>query len=106
MTRIKLSYDPSNPVDVKEMRALDQLNAGNAIEDLRKILSLPEGRRLIYRILDFCGLQRAAFEPSGSRSYYDNGQRSVGAMLTKDMEDHAFDLYQLMQREHKLNGDI
>jgi hypothetical protein len=58
------AFSPADPQQVddqkKKVRREDEL----AISDLRKILSMPEGKRFFQRLIHFCGVAQSPWDPN------------------------------------------
>jgi hypothetical protein len=74
------------------------------LRDLSAVLDTPEGRRVLWRLLDVAGVHRSTFNPHGSISAFNEGMRNVGLIFQKDITDHFpqkyVDMLQEMQRRH------
>lgn len=53
-------------------------------EDIRKVLSTPEGKRVMWRILEFCGLYRNPFSGDGSETGFNCGKQQVAQWLVDE----------------------
>lgn len=91
-------YNAADPKQVREKGRKDKDREKEEIADLVAILSLPEGRRYIRRLLAHCGVFRAPFVPS-AQVYYDNGIRSVGVKIWGEIERADVELLITMLRE-------
>jgi hypothetical protein len=70
------------------------------INDMRFILSTPQGRRTLWRYLSHCGIYQSSFRTS-SEIYYLEGQRAVGLEILKDIHDSDSEAYVKMINENK-----
>lgn len=52
-------------------------------EDMKTMLSMPEGRRVLWHYISFCGVFRS-FMQEQSAMYYSAGQRNVGLKILDD----------------------
>ena len=69
--------------------------------DLENVMSTESGRRAIFHIInDICHTETSSAQPSGSWTYFAEGERNVGRQLKAGVFEAAFDNYQLMEREH------
>jgi hypothetical protein len=55
-------------------------------DDLKFILSTPQGKRFLYKLLSHCGVYQSSFDNSGSKVYFNEGQRSVGLHVLSEIE--------------------
>lgn len=66
--------------------------------DLRKILSIPEGRRLIWKILSETGIYRSSFT-GNSETFYNEGRRRIGLFILEEIMKVKPEAYTQMQQE-------
>lgn len=67
--------------------------------DIQWLMADPRGRRLMRGWLAFCGMERTSFT-GDSKTFFREGMRNVGLMLTAQMTTHAMEGYFQMLREH------
>lgn len=68
--------------------------------DLRKVLSMPEGRRFIWRQLSESGVFRASFNFNTKLEDFQEGQRDRGLALLNEVNDCDEMAFANMQREY------
>lgn len=70
--------------------------------DLRKVLSLPEGRRVLWRILKTCHVFESVWHPS-ALIHYMSGQQDLGHQLMTWINDISpetlLEIYQLYRSQ-------
>jgi hypothetical protein len=66
--------------------------------DMRKVLGLPEGRRVIWRLLSEAGVFRSSFT-GDSQTFFNEGKRSLGLLIVSEVLAAHPDSYSVMQRE-------
>jgi hypothetical protein len=88
----------ADPQKVAEVEARIKRKSSLEEEDLRKVMSLPEGRRTMWRILCNTGMRRSSFT-GNSETYFREGERNVGLRLQQELERIAFEDYVLMLKE-------
>lgn len=70
------------------------------LDDLKMVLEIPAGRRLIWRLLSVCGIFRISFVGKDSLSTALNeGRRDIGLLLLKDLMESKPEAFTQMQRE-------
>lgn len=80
--------DPYDEEQVKDHGRRRQARATQEQSDIQAVLALPEGQRLIQRIIEATGRDRASFVPGDTgATAYREGQRSIGIQLTDWMTD-------------------
>jgi hypothetical protein len=98
-----LVQNAADPTQVKEAEKKDKLERDLQIDDMKFILSTPQGRRLVWRYLEFCGIFRSIWHPS-AEIHFNEGMRNVGLRLITDIEEANPDALVLMMKEAK-EGD-
>jgi len=97
---------------VKRATRQQKLARLQEMTDLRKLLSLPEGRRFLWRLIERCKIYQSIWA-EGTGIHFNEGQRNVGlfvmheviaadntALLKMMSEAAARDLEQQRQAEH------
>jgi len=79
----------------KEQERLEKRKQG----DLKKILSMPEGRRFIWEELSDCGIFRGSFNPNNSVMSFQEGQRDIGIKLLERVNAADRGAFSRMQSE-------
>lgn len=79
-----------------EKRARDR-----ELNDICSILDLPSGRRYIWKLLSRCGVYESSFDVSGSKMYFNEGQRNVGLTILADINEANPEVYVTMMKEAK-----
>ena len=94
----------ADPAQVQQAKDTERDARKRELSDLGAVLDMPEGRRLLWRLLDVAGVHRSSFNPHGSISAFNEGMRNVGLIFQKDITDHFptsyLDMLQEMQRRH------
>ncbi len=69
-----------NPQELKTMQEYHKWKEERALADRRKVLSRPEGRRVVWWLLNITNFFEDEFF-GNSKDYYNKGKRSIGSML-------------------------
>lgn len=87
---------PEKPSDKAKRKRDRELN------DIRTVLNLPEGRRVVWRILSFVKIFIDAFfgGDAGHTTAYQSGRKSVGLWLLSELMDANPNSFSQMQREY------
>lgn len=93
----------ADPQQIKEAGKKEKIARDREINDLRVVMDSQNGRRFVYSILDFAGINRLSFT-GNSNTYFNEGGRNVGLWLKDMLEKNLPDLYLLMLKEN-LKGD-
>jgi hypothetical protein len=105
MKRVKterpLVRDASNLRQVKRAEDLEAMLAENRVLDLRAVLDLPAGRRVLWRLLtEQCGLYHQTFrEGHADTSAFYEGKRSIALELKAEIGVANVDALDLMRQE-------
>ncbi len=69
--------------------------------DLQTVLKTPQGRRVLWRLLQACRVHQHSFVPGDSTATaFHCGQQSIGLFLLSEIEDAAPTAYQQMRGEY------
>lgn len=80
----------------EEKRELDKKR-----NDLKWVVSTPQGRRFYWRVMSECKSFKIAFIPDPYQTNYINGRKSVGLDLYHDLLDAEPNAFVTMQNENK-----
>ena len=67
--------------------------------DIRALMKLPAGRRVVWRLLEQAGVWRSVFSTEPLRMAFAEGQRNLGLWLLGWVMRECPDEYDLMMRE-------
>jgi len=70
------------------------------IDDLRKIIKTPEGRRFVWKILSECSIYKASFTLNSMQTAFNEGRRDIGLALLADLNEADTFAYAKMQQEY------
>lgn len=83
-----MTIDPHDEEQIKDHGRRRRARATQEQADIQAVLELPEGQRLLRRIIEATGRDRASFIPGDTgATAYREGQRSIGIQLTDWMTD-------------------
>lgn len=95
--------EPFNAADkrqVKERERQEKNSAKQAVIDLRAVLAMPEGRRVIWRLLEHCGLYRSPFNPNAAIAAHNAGLQAAALHLLAEIQQADEKAWLQMQAEH------
>lgn len=93
-----------DPKEREEREKKERRDADRVLNDLRTVLNIPEGRRLLWRILDKAHIFDSSFVPGmNDVTSYNEGQRELGWWLWKEIDRARFDAFSQMRREYKID---
>ncbi|TSA28590.1 hypothetical protein D4R71_00360 [bacterium] len=70
------------------------------IDDVRKILKTPEGRRDYWRRMGKCGILRSSFTPNSNQTAFNEGKREIGLDILIDINEADCSAFARMQNEY------
>ena len=70
------------------------------IDDVRKILKTPEGRRYFWRKMDEYGIFRSSFNLNSNLSAFNEGQQNAGLDILRDISEADPSAFAKMQNEY------
>lgn len=69
--------------------------------DTRAVLDSPEGRRVVWRMLERAGIFRSSFTGNSSTTVFNEGMRNLGLMLMSDINEACPEKYLVMLNESR-----
>lgn len=93
----------SNAADkgqVKNAEKVERTERDKELDDLRFVMGVPQGRRVLFRILDRCGVYRSSFT-GNSQTYFNEGERNIGLYVLSEMTEAKEERIFQMMRENK-----
>lgn len=91
-------YDASDPKKVKAARKKEKFIDKTYLNDMKYILSLKQGRRLIWKYMENAGIFRTSFT-GNSTTFFNEGRRDIGLQILADVMAADPDKYILMSKE-------
>lgn len=80
---------------IRELRRIKELN------DLKKVLSLPEGRRFYWRVMARAGAFRVPYTGDNNATNFNCGRQEVGFFMLDELLEAVPTAFTQMQREAK-----
>ena len=97
-----MSEPPVNAADEHaqaQAKRREKDKARQAQNDIREVMSRPEGRRVMWRILVKAGIYADCFT-GNSTTFFNEGKRSIGLQLMAELEAAAKDQFIDMWKEN------
>ncbi len=91
-------FDPRDVRHVAIAERADRARLEQQRGDIKKILSMPEGRRLFWKYLSECGIYKSSMT-GNNHTFFNEGKREIGLKLLNDMMDVLPDAFIMMQKE-------
>jgi hypothetical protein len=90
----------ADPKQVEKSRLKEVFNDRHFLTDLRALLELPAGRRILWWLLETAGIYRSSFT-GNSTTFFNEGQRQVGLTLLAKIHEAKPEAIVLMMQESK-----
>jgi hypothetical protein len=88
MKKKSLVKNASDRKQVKEADDKEKFLADREVDDLGFVLNTESGRRVIWSLLESCGVFTSSVHHSGSMTYFNEGRRSVGLKYLSEISDN------------------
>lgn len=75
------------------------------MEDIKEIVQLPAGRRLIWELLGYCRIMHSSMSSDTHVTAYNEGRRGVGLHVLGELMEANPDAYCKMQKEHRQEAE-
>lgn len=89
----------ADEAEVKDAKIKEKVTRSQELQDLRYLGTLPEFRRFIGKHLMIC--DRISADPSGSMTYFKEGERNICLKIKADIVDADPNHYILIMKEAK-----
>ncbi len=96
--------DVGDPEQVNDKKKRWQLEKEQQEHEFRAVASTPEGRAVLWRILELCGLYSSSFTGDVYHAFLAEGRRDVGLKILRlfgELKDEGDSLMFRMMREAK-----
>lgn len=105
MEKKSLVKNAADPQQIKEAEAKTKWNRETELTDIKFLLSIPQGRRFVWRLINMiCHYDAISAHNSGSMTYLLEGERSVGKIIKADCYEADLEMYHVMEKEFFNNG--
>lgn len=91
----------SDEEQVKKAEKKEAFKTNQNLDDMRFILSSVQGRRILKKYLEACGVFKTSFSENVNQTLFLEGQRNVGLMLLNDINAADAMAYVKMMNESK-----
>lgn len=98
--RKSLVKNAADPKQVKRAADKEQFSRDNELNDLRKVLETPEGRRFVWRVMQHCKVFGSVWEPS-AKIHFNSGRQDVGHFVMGEVVEAGEDYLLAMMKENK-----
>jgi hypothetical protein len=91
---------------VKKAEERELVNRDTELNDIISVLSTPQGRRFIWRIMGWCGCDETPKREDDALTYMAIGSGDVGRWLKSEVVEAGEDLlFQMMRENLEKRGD-
>lgn len=94
-------YDASDAAQVAKRQGEEKRRRDRDADDMRAVLGTDQGRRVIWRLMEHCGVFRSTFTGHGARDAFNEGARNVGLFVMGEMIAADPDALTSMMQESK-----
>jgi len=101
MNKDAMVGNANDPEQVKRAEKKEAVGRERELEDLRFVLSHPQGRRVLGKYLDISGVNRSTFSENTNIMLFKEGERNFGLRLMADAVEASQELYFKMLIETK-----
>ena len=91
----------ANQKQIKRASVRESIKRKEEREDMLKLLGMPEGRRVFWRLLSFCNIYGSSYSDNPGFMAFREGQRNVGNKILADIMSVAPEAYITMMKENK-----
>lgn len=95
----------ADPKQVKNSKKMQKHLRNKELDDLRFLLSTPQGRRYLWRHLDWCGLYRSPEDSRGDVTQRNIGAQNVARKVLAEIVEADPRSWLLMQQENYEQGE-
>lgn len=96
-----LVQNAGDPRQVKNASRKEKQAREQEIADVAAVMSTEAGRRLLWRLLGYCGVFREVFAESPHRTAFNAGVRNVGVFVQAEIVEADETAFFLMIRESR-----
>lgn len=93
-------YNSADEGDVNNRRVLHKNAVDTEIDDLKWLMSTEQGRRIVSKLFELSGVFRPSYT-GNSKTFYNEGQRSIGLPYYEQVTTHCPDEFILLLKEHR-----
>ncbi len=90
----------SDSQQVKNAKRSEESKRNQELNDVEFVLSTPQGRRFLWRLLGVCHVFKTSFT-GNSTTFFNEGKRDIGLRLLADINEASPDSYLKMMQEAK-----
>lgn len=97
----KPTMNAADEKQVKNLQSEEEKERELELADLRNVVSTPQGRRVLWRLMTHCRVFGSVFNHSGSMTYYNAGMQDVGHFIQAEVITAKKEAYFEMMRENE-----
>lgn len=91
--------DVADPeAELETQRLQEQTRREQEVNDLKWLMAHKQGRRIMWRLLEFAGVYRTSFT-GNSETFFREGQRNVGLKFLAEVQENSPDEYLKMLKK-------
>jgi hypothetical protein len=96
-----VSYQFEDKIKTDKKKERDDLlkrERTREIDDVKKVISSPEGRRFLWKLMGEAGVFRSSFT-GNSETFFNEGKRSIGLLILSEVNNANLGAFTQMQNE-------
>jgi hypothetical protein len=108
-----VSLQDHDPTDLRgqdetraEQEARSRFDARVEVDDIKWLMGSPQGRRILWRLLDQAGVFRLSFNSNAMQMAFAEGNRNFGNRTLSLIHAHCAKQFATMLKEHRDVRDI
>lgn len=98
-------YDPTDlrvqERDTTESKDEERARRATEVGDIKWLMSHPQGRRFMWRLLGEAGVYRLTWRPSQKEQDFLEGMRNLGLKYVTEIHELCPAMYELMKQEQR-----
>ena len=100
MTNKPLVQNAADRKQVTDAKEKERGKREQDLNDLITVLNTKEGRRVLWRLLEHCGVFSSVFDPS-ARIYRNSGKQDVGHFIMSEISEADQEFLFVMMKENQ-----
>ena len=87
MTTRALVGNSTDKKQIAKGKRTEHANRERELHDLGTVLSIPQGQRVLWRLLERCGVYKTSISTDPYATYYNEGERNIGLFLMSEINE-------------------
>lgn len=87
MTPRSLVDNSADAQQVKKARKAEKGQREQQIREMQQVLATPQGKRVLWRLLERCGVYKTSISTDPYATYYNEGERNIGLYVMAEINE-------------------